>query len=387
MDKLFEQIAKILPPPFLVGLLALGITFFATYYARGYRAYGDVLHDAFLRNAAVAICAATVLFWMNADRMTPPESNPVVLIPFFANDEHDQYRTALSSQIEERLNAAFRKNGTVFKLPSFLNDDATAKQIAGKFHASAVLYEANVIDGKDTRMACFKLLQIEPELYKTYSLVPMSVPDVQMDEIVTTLRGSQTALAPDAAATNALLGRLQSLQSQVDLLQAELHDARTKTTEAEHGSTAAIEPAQGERRALIIAADSTPGGELPVLAFARSDAEHMSATLTQLGYKSMLLLGNAATHSRILDAIEREKSVLQRMISWSSTTQVIRRLPAVVREVRVSETMRPDFGTGGECQGLWEPDKKRIIVKRSELATVTSFAGTLLHEIIHANSG
>ena len=62
-------------------------------------------------------------------------------------------------------------------------------------------------------------------------------------------------------------------------------------------------------------------------------------------------------------------------------------LPAVVREVRVFETMRPDFGTGGECQGLWEPDKKRIIVKRSELASLTSFAGTLLHEITHASSG
>jgi len=47
---------------------------------------------------------------------------------------------------------------------------------------------------------------------------------------------------------------------------------------------------------------------------------------------------------------------------------------------------RPDFGTGGECRGLWEPDKKRIIVKRSELTSFTSFAYTLLHEITHANS-
>ena len=72
---------------------------------------------------------------------------------------------------------------------------------------------------------------------------------------------------------------------------------------------------------------------------------------------------------------------------WQQIVQLVGGLPAVVREVRVSETMRPDFGTGGECQGLWEPDKKRIIVKRSELATLTSFAGTLLHELTHANSG
>ncbi len=58
---------------------------------------------------------------------------------------------------------------------------------------------------------------------------------------------------------------------------------------------------------------------------------------------------------------------------WQQIVQLVGGLPTVVREVRVSETMRPDFGTGGECQGLWEPDKKRIIVKRSELATLTSF--------------
>jgi hypothetical protein len=58
-----------------------------------------------------------------------------------------------------------------------------------------------------------------------------------------------------------------------------------------------------------------------------------------------------------------------------------------VREVKISETMRPDFGTGRECQGLWEPEKKRIIIKRSELASIKSFAGTFLHEITHATSG
>jgi len=79
-----------------------------------------------------------------------------------------------------------------------------------------------------------------------------------------------------------------------------------------------------------------------------------------------------------------ERKVFDR---WQEIVKLVGGLPAQVREVRISETMRPDFGSGGECQGLWEPDKKRIIVKRSELATLTSFAGTLLHEITHANSG
>jgi len=43
---------------------------------------------------------------------------------------------------------------------------------------------------------------------------------------------------------------------------------------------------------------------------------------------------------------------------WQQIVRLVGGLPAVVREVRVSETMRPDFGASGECQGLWEPDKK-----------------------------
>jgi hypothetical protein len=72
---------------------------------------------------------------------------------------------------------------------------------------------------------------------------------------------------------------------------------------------------------------------------------------------------------------------------WQRIVQLVGGLPSQVREVRISETMRPDLGTGGECLGLWEPDKKRIIIKRTELTSTRSFAGTLLHEITHAKSG
>lgn len=72
---------------------------------------------------------------------------------------------------------------------------------------------------------------------------------------------------------------------------------------------------------------------------------------------------------------------------WERIVQLVGGLPDQVREVKISETMRPDLGTGRECQGLWEAEKKRIIIKRSALATVSSFAGTLLHEVTHANSG
>ncbi len=61
--------------------------------------------------------------------------------------------------------------------------------------------------------------------------------------------------------------------------------------------------------------------------------------------------------------------------------------PAGVKEVKISETMRPDFASLHDPVGLWESDKHRIIIKRSQLRSLEAFAGTLLHEITHARTG
>lgn len=60
-------------------------------------------------------------------------------------------------------------------------------------------------------------------------------------------------------------------------------------------------------------------------------------------------------------------------------------LPSCVRKVRISETMRPESGSFSEARGLWNGED--IVVKRSELASVESYAAVLLHEIGHARSG
>ena len=62
-------------------------------------------------------------------------------------------------------------------------------------------------------------------------------------------------------------------------------------------------------------------------------------------------------------------------------------LPKNVKEIKVSETMRPDLLTGDATVGLWDADTRRIIIKRSQLASLPLFAGTLLHEITHAATG
>jgi len=62
-------------------------------------------------------------------------------------------------------------------------------------------------------------------------------------------------------------------------------------------------------------------------------------------------------------------------------------LPKKVREVKISETMRPDFFSGNMTSGLWDPVSGSIIILRSQLKSLRDFAGTLLHEVAHAKSG
>jgi hypothetical protein len=58
--------------------------------------------------------------------------------------------------------------------------------------------------------------------------------------------------------------------------------------------------------------------------------------------------------------------------------------PGVVKDIRVSETMRRDPYASGETVGLWDGNEGWIIIKRSQLQSLPRFAGTLLHEALHA---
>lgn len=60
-------------------------------------------------------------------------------------------------------------------------------------------------------------------------------------------------------------------------------------------------------------------------------------------------------------------------------------LPSNVQSVKISETMRAETASFSEACGLWTGTE--IIVKRSQLASIESYASTLFHEIAHARSG
>ena len=54
-----------------------------------------------------------------------------------------------------------------------------------------------------------------------------------------------------------------------------------------------------------------------------------------------------------------------------------------VADVAVSDTMRLS-DEGAQVLGVWEEGARRMIVRRDQLTTRTQFAGTLLHELAHA---
>jgi hypothetical protein len=83
-----------------------------------------------------------------------------------------------------------------------------------------------------------------------------------------------------------------------------------------------------------------------------------------------------------LSAGEREIFDLHEKIA-----KLVGGLPRKVKEIRISETMRPQFASSCDAAGLWEVGSQRIIIKRSELRSLEAFAGTLLHEITHAKTG
>ena len=59
----------------------------------------------------------------------------------------------------------------------------------------------------------------------------------------------------------------------------------------------------------------------------------------------------------------------------------------MIKGVKISETMRREIGSFVEAMGVWEGSSGTIIIKRSQLKSIESYTGTLLHEIAHAKSG
>jgi hypothetical protein len=61
--------------------------------------------------------------------------------------------------------------------------------------------------------------------------------------------------------------------------------------------------------------------------------------------------------------------------------------PKIIKDVKISETMRKEMDSFTDANGAWDPKTASIIIKRDQLKSIEKYAGTLLHETAHATSG
>jgi len=62
-------------------------------------------------------------------------------------------------------------------------------------------------------------------------------------------------------------------------------------------------------------------------------------------------------------------------------------LPPQVQGIRISNTMRTDAMSDGRAVGCWDSQTQCIVILRNQLQSLPKFAGTLLHELVHAKTG
>lgn len=81
---------------------------------------------------------------------------------------------------------------------------------------------------------------------------------------------------------------------------------------------------------------------------------------------------------------EREKEV------YDLTTDILDLVdgkPRIIKDIKISTTMRKEFFSQNETFGVWDPSSGSIIILRKMLNSIKDYAGVLIHEAIHAKSG
>ena len=61
--------------------------------------------------------------------------------------------------------------------------------------------------------------------------------------------------------------------------------------------------------------------------------------------------------------------------------------PQRVRSIKISSTMRKDLFSEVETLGCWDGQTNSVVLSRKTLETINDYAGTLIHELIHAKTG
>lgn len=80
----------------------------------------------------------------------------------------------------------------------------------------------------------------------------------------------------------------------------------------------------------------------------------------------------------------KEKSVYQ---YTARILDLFGKMPKKVKHIKISSTMRKDFFEERETLGCWDYKARSIVLSRKALKSLSSYSGTLIHELIHAETG
>lgn len=89
------------------------------------------------------------------------------------------------------------------------------------------------------------------------------------------------------------------------------------------------------------------------------------------------------TYIEYQDLSEQEKGIFDQT---NDILELIGGMPDQVKELKIVDKIY-ETELHFETVGLWQPQEKRILVKRCQLQSLNKYAGTLLHECSHAKSG
>lgn len=294
MEKLFDAVLKHLPIPIIFGVLAAVVAFLGVHYWRGFRDYGDTLRDRTFLSFSIALVALLLIYLVNKQPTAPASGPPLILVPFFENDDRDQVRTAFASQLDQALSRAGYSRA-VYSIEGSFSEYESAIKSARRLGAQAAIFQAMVIRDKDLTRVCFQIALVSSDSSKPFAMLPVELPAKTLDEI------ASSVLALAEIATNQF--QRSPVFSRIDTLEKQLQEVRAAFDQLV-GSQRAVETHQNYRRkhAVLVGVNDVADVGFS-LQYAVSDAKSFSEVLKNYGFDTTLLLNKFATRASVLDAI------------------------------------------------------------------------------------
>ncbi|PIP72242.1 MAG: ATP-binding protein [Nitrospinae bacterium CG22_combo_CG10-13_8_21_14_all_47_10] len=88
--------------------------------------------------------------------------------------------------------------------------------------------------------------------------------------------------------------------------------------------------------------------------------------------------------------INPEKFSNKERMVYQFTPKILKlfgRVPKKVKEIKISSTMRKDFYGETKTLGCWDQKTSSIVLARKTLKSLSTYSGTLIHELVHAETG